>query len=133
MSSRLSNISNQVKTKVPIVENAFDYLRFEEFLTPEENQIRLRLRKQLETEVEPTVHEYIEKQELPAAWLKKLRELDFMKYFVKAPYGQEKSLMFKGIILSEFFRIDSSVGTHILVLWGLTISTIERFGSEEQK
>lgn len=56
-----------------------------------------------------------------------------MKYFVKAPLGQEQSNILKGVLVAELNRIDSSVATMFLVQWGLTMSTIELLGSEEQK
>ena len=38
-----------------------------------------------------------------------------------------------GAILAEFYRGDSSVGTAVVLQWGLVMSTIELLGSEEQK
>ena len=62
-----------------------------------------------------------------------MKEKNIIRYFFKKPYGEDASLVFQGVLISEVARIDAGLATFIAVQAGLLGYTIEALGSEEQK
>jgi len=65
----------------------------------------------------------------PEYLLPKLRNLNLLHYFFKAPYGLGFNTTALGTIIAELSRGDAGVCTMVLVQWGLLGSTIEMLGS----
>jgi hypothetical protein len=55
------------------VDSSFDYLDFGSFITPEQNEIRLKLRQFLEAEVRESIIPYIEAAKFPEYLIPKFR------------------------------------------------------------
>jgi len=130
MAQRIQSIKSQVSTN-GYVSSAFEYWRFQDFLTPEENTERLNVRKFLEAEIAPYINDYVERAEFPAALIEKVKPLKIMEKLLPAPYGENRSFTFIGCLLAEFARIDLGLGTFFLLNWGLVITTILELGSKE--
>ena len=134
MTSRLELLKNQLSTpKTNYVESAFEYLRFPEFLTPEEEELRLQVRAFAEREIAPVINDYIERAAFPEFLLPKLKEVKFFENFLLKPYGHGRSVLIGGILAAEIARVDAGCATFCIVQYGLSMYTIEKLGSEEQK
>lgn len=81
--------------------------------------------------IKPTIDQYYEAGEFPAAMIPKIREFDLFGYFLKPPYGKGMSLMSKSLALTELARVDPGFSLLTMALYGLSLSTIEALGSEE--
>lgn len=134
MASRLELLKNQLSTpKTNYVDSAFEYLRFPEFLTPEEEELRLGIRAFAEREIAPHINDHIERAAFPDFLLPKLKEAKFFENFLLKPYGQSRSVLIGCILAAEIARIDAGCATFCIVQYGLSMYTIEKLGSEEQK
>lgn len=87
-----SNYKNQI-SKPSYVDSAFDYFRFSDFLTPEENKNRLKLRALLEREIAPTINDYVERAEFPEEYIPKLRDSKIFHYLLAKPFGKSNGLV----------------------------------------
>ncbi len=103
-------------------------------LTEEQESVKLAARDFAKTELLPGVIERDEKQEFPAAQIKKLGELGFLGMMVSPDYGGGgMDTQCYVHAMEEICKIDASTGVILsvnnsLVCWGL-----EHFGTEEQK
>src|SRR6188768_1195577 len=103
-------------------------------LTEEHLMIRKAARDFAVTELLPGVIERDEKQQYPAAQIKKLGELGFLGMMVDPKYGGAGLDTISYVLaMEEISKIDASTSVcmsvnNSLVCWGL-----EAFGSEEQK
>jgi len=131
--SRLEILANQVAKPSKYAASAWDYFHFDDFLSPEEQKTRLRVREFCEKEVIPLVPKYIETAEFPTELIPKLRTLNIAGLYLTGYGCQGLSFLGAAAVISEFFRADASVGTFMLVHGGLGMSTIWKLGSEEQK
>ena len=129
MSHRLSLIQNHLAS--PYVSDPLDFLKLESLIPNDINQHRLKLRKLLETEVAPSLPNYIEQAKFPFELIPKLKGLLGLK---EAKYGCRAISEFeKNLTIFELARIDASLATFYSVCMSLVIYTIEKLGSEEQK
>lgn len=97
------------------MDSAFDYFRYSDFLTPEENKNRLRLRTFLEREIAPTINDYVERAEFPEEYIPKLRDSGLFEYLLDKPFGKSDSLFKQGLIYAELARIDAGLATFAIV------------------
>jgi alkylation response protein AidB-like acyl-CoA dehydrogenase len=103
-------------------------------LTEEQLAVRDAARDFAQTELLPGVIDRDEKQEFPAAQIKKLGELGFLGMMVSPEYGGGGMDAISYVLaMEEISKIDASVSVcmsvnNSLVCWG-----IEHFGNEEQK
>ena len=107
---KITQISKQV-----YINSSYDYMNFSDFLTKEEENIRLSIRTFLEKEIQHLIAPAIEKSCLTQEIINKLKEIEIFKYFFKKPYGLDFPDIFKGVILAELARIDGSLQTFVLV------------------
>lgn len=114
MAARLNDYKNQI-SKPSYVDSAFDFFRFSDFLSKEENDYRLKLRAWLEKEVQPTINDYVEKAEFPEEYLPKLRDVGVFNYLVDKPFGKSSSILTQGVIFAELSRIDAGLATFAIV------------------
>ena len=59
----------------------------------------------------------------------KLRDSKLLHHIYQKPYGKGASVVGIGAMAAEFARVDAGFATFLIVHWGLTSHTIERFGN----
>ncbi len=103
-------------------------------LTEEQRMVRDAARDFARNELLPGVIERDEKQEFPAAQIRKMGELGFMGMMVSPDYGGSGlDTLSYVLVMEELSKIDASASVVVsvnnsLVCWGL-----ETFGTQEQK
>ena len=131
---RLSSIKSSIATsKINYVDSAVDYLRFSDLLTPEEEKFRLQVRQFAEKEIAPFINDSIETASFPEHLIPALRKSEYLFNFISKPIGKENSMMAQCVATCEMARVDGSVCTFSLVQGVLSMYTIDKLGSEEQK
>ncbi|GMH30029.1 hypothetical protein Nepgr_031872 [Nepenthes gracilis] len=110
-----------------------DYYHFDELLTPEERDIRNKVRECMEKEIAPIMAEYWEKAEFPFHIIPKLADLHISGGTIKGYGCPGLSLTASAITVAELSRVDASCSTFILVHSSLAMLTLALSGSEEQK
>jgi glutaryl-CoA dehydrogenase len=110
-----------------------DFYEMYSMLTPEENEIRLRVRAFMENEVNPIVNDYWGRDEFPFEIIPKMRDLGVVGIAYNGYGCPGKSFLMEGMLAMEMSRIDSSVATFFGVHSGLAMGSIYLCGSEEQK
>lgn len=103
-------------------------------LTEEQQMIQQAARDFAQSELLPGVIERDEKQEFPAAQVRKMGELGFMGMMVDPAYGGSgMDTLSYVLVMEELSKVDASASVIVsvnnsLVCWGL-----ETFGTQEQK
>lgn len=103
-------------------------------LTEEQQMVQQAARDFAHNELLPGVIERDEKQEFPAAQIRKMGELGFMGMMVSPEYGGSGlDTLSYVLVMEELSKVDASASVVVsvnnsLVCWGL-----ETFGTEEQK
>jgi alkylation response protein AidB-like acyl-CoA dehydrogenase len=103
-------------------------------LTEEQRMIQQAARDFAQTELLPGVIERDEKQEFPAAQVRKMGELGFMGMMVDPAYGGSgMDTLSYVLVMEELSKVDASASVVVsvnnsLVCWGL-----ETYGTKEQK
>ncbi|CAN6581461.1 hypothetical protein ACFX13_033673 [Malus domestica] len=112
---------------------ASDYYQFDDLLTPEEQAMRLRVRKCMEKDVAPIMAEYWEKAEFPFQIIPKLGALRIAGGTIKGYGCPGLSITASAFATAELARVDASCSTFVLVHSSLAMLTIALCGSEAQK
>ncbi|KAL3531683.1 hypothetical protein ACH5RR_005204 [Cinchona calisaya] len=110
-----------------------DYYQFDDLLTPEEKETRLRVRECVEKEVAPIMTKYWEKAEFPFEVVPKLGALHIAGGTIKGYGCPGLSITASAVAIAELARVDASCSTFILVHSSLAMLTIGICGSEAQK
>eukprot|EP01017_Pseudomicrothorax_dubius_P026320 TRINITY_DN2928_c0_g3_i1.p1 TRINITY_DN2928_c0_g3~~TRINITY_DN2928_c0_g3_i1.p1 ORF type:complete len:411 (+),score=95.07 TRINITY_DN2928_c0_g3_i1:117-1349(+) len=132
--NRISLVQNHLGgTKKAYVDSAYDFLSFDDLLTPAHIALRKSVREFAEREIAPRINEYIERAAFPDFLIQPLREFGLLKKFLQKPYGEGLDAMSLAVTVVELARVDASVMTFFVVQLALVIHTIELFGSDEQK
>jgi len=135
-SSRIQLLCNHLaagRKEAQPVFSSLDFCFFDDLLTSEEAKLRKEVREFADKEITPVINEYYERAEFPEPLVSKLGEKDWVKLFVKKPYGEDKNAMYLGLAAMEIARADASVATFFLVQVGLALYTLDSFASDEQK
>ncbi len=115
------------------VDHALDFYQFDALLTPEELEIRDRVRAFADTEVVPIINPYWERAEFPFEIIPKLAALNICGGPIKGYGCPGMSSVAAGLIGAELSRGDGSICTFFGVTSGLAMSSIYYCGSEEQR
>jgi glutaryl-CoA dehydrogenase len=110
-----------------------DFYMVSATLDATDNDIRLKVRAFMESEVQPIINDYWARDEFPFELLPKLKALGIggLPY---AGYGcPGRSMMLMGFVMMEMARVDASISTFFGVHTGLAMGSIYLCGSEEQK
>lgn len=111
-----------------------DFYDVLDYVDPEEKPVVLKVRKFMQTEVEPIANEYWLKGEFPFELIDKMKKLRICGLTVDEKYGGEgRSNLLEGLIAQEMSRVDVSTCTFFGVHNGLALQSINVCGSEEQK
>ncbi|RVW84946.1 Acyl-coenzyme A oxidase 4, peroxisomal [Vitis vinifera] len=103
---------------------ASDYYQFDDLLTPEEQALRMKVRKCVEKEIAPIMTEYWEKAEFPFHVVPKLAALRIAGGTIKGYGCPGLSVTASAITTAEVSRVDASCSTFILVHSSLAMLTI---------
>ncbi|KAK7287445.1 hypothetical protein RIF29_00723 [Crotalaria pallida] len=112
---------------------ASDYFQFDELLTPEEQDIRVKVRECMEKDIAPIMTEYWEKAKFPFHVIPKLGALLIAGGTIKGYGCPGLSITGSAVAVAEVARVDASCSTFILVHSSLAMLTIALCGSEAQK
>jgi glutaryl-CoA dehydrogenase len=110
-----------------------DFYGFDELLTPEEREVRDRVRAFCDDHVVPAAAEFWEAAELPAEIRERYRDLGVAG---GSQHGHEcpgMSPLAANLVICELARGDGSMATYHGVHSGLAMAAIGTLGSEEQK
>jgi glutaryl-CoA dehydrogenase len=121
------------KPHKPLPEADGDFYQIASTLSPEEQAIRTKVRAFMETEVQPIINDYWERDEFPFELVPKFRQLGIMGTSFEGygcPGGRTTMM---GVIMQEIARIDCSMSTFFGVHSGLSMGSIFLCGSEAQK
>ncbi|OEL23974.1 Acyl-coenzyme A oxidase 4, peroxisomal [Dichanthelium oligosanthes] len=117
---------------------ASEYYQLDELLTPEENNLRIKIRQFMENEVAPIIPKYWERAEFPFQIIPKLGSLGFLGGIIKFSSFQGHecpglSTTAYAMCISEVARVDASIASFCLVQSCLAMLCIAQLGSEAQK
>lgn len=115
------------------LNNNSDFYSIFDNLSDEDNQLRLKVRSFMESEVKPIINDYWYRDEFPHELIPKLRKLDICGLSYHGYGCQNKSSLLDGVVAAELSRIDPSISTFFGVHSGLAMGSIYLCGSEEQK
>jgi glutaryl-CoA dehydrogenase len=110
-----------------------DYYLIDELLTPEEREIRDRVRRFCDAEVLPVINGYWERAEFPFELLPKLAALGVFGGDIEGHGCPGMSAVAAGLVSMELARGDGSIATFYAVQSGLVMTSIALLGSEEQR
>lgn len=110
-----------------------DFYMVSETLNAEDNEIRLKVRRFMEQEVQPIINDYWARDEFPFELLPRLKALAIGGLPYQGYGCPGKSMMLMGFVMMEMARIDASISTFFGVHTGLAMGSIYLCGSEEQK
>ncbi|MDX1520970.1 MAG: acyl-CoA dehydrogenase family protein [Anaerolineae bacterium] len=126
---KMLNGQKQPKAAPPVNSDFYDIY---DLLSDEEQATLTRIRHFMEHEVAPIVNDYWERGEFPFELLPKLSDV-FREMLTNEPANPKWSRLMMGLATIELSRVDPSFCTFLGVHWGLTMTSIQMFGSEEQK
>ncbi|MEX5719166.1 acyl-CoA dehydrogenase family protein [Geodermatophilus maliterrae] len=110
-----------------------DFYALEELLTPEEIDVRDRVRTWCDTEVLPRINDYWERAEFPFELVPGFAKLGIAGGTVQGYGSPGMSAVAAGLVAAELARADGSVGTFNGVHSFLAMQSIALLGSEEQR
>ena len=124
--------SKKKDKKLPEVNG--DFYDFSSGLSARQQDLQLKVRGFMESEVEPIINEYWARDEFPKQLIGKFRDLDLInQLFDENGERLEDASVIEGIATMEMARIDVSTATFFGVHSGLAMDSILVGGSEEQK
>lgn len=130
---RLKQKNEAMRKKGKGVADALGWLGVDQFFNDAANQIRQKIRRDIEPRIKEFILEDIEKAQFPARAIPPIIQSQIAETYMKAPYGKGKCLKCLFAIILELARIDASVATAYLVNFILFGNTIDDYGSEEQR
>jgi len=103
-------------------------------LKSEQEAVIKRIREFAETEIEPIVEEYDERQEVPMEVLEKCKKLGLFGLEVPRQYGGAGiDAVTYSLIIEEIAKVSASIAVIIAVHNSVCVFPISEFGSDEQK
>ena len=121
------------KATHPLPEADGDFYMTSRILSPDDEAIRMKVRAFMETEVQPIISDFWERDEFPFDLLPKIRALNIMGLPYQGYGCPGRSTTMMGFIMMEIARVDCSLSTFFGVHTGLAMGSIYLCGSEEQK
>lgn len=112
---------------------AADFYQLDELLTPEERELRDRVRRWVDTRFLPVVVEHYRAGTFPLDLIPELAELGAFGPTIKGYGCAGLGNVAAGLIMRELERGDTGLRTLASVQGSLAMTAIDLFGSEEQK
>lgn len=110
-----------------------DFYQFEELLPPDERQILHRVREFLHTEVAPLANDYWVRGEFPFELIGRYADLGVAGLSYDECPGPRSSSLLSGFLSMEMAHVDASMASFFGVHAGLSMGSIARCGSWEQR
>ena len=110
-----------------------DFLGFELLLDDEDRKLLDKVRRHLESTVEPVINEYWTRAEFPHDLVPGFAELGIAGLPYDGPGCPGRSALADGMMAMELARVDPSIQTFFGVHGGLAMGSIHLCGSAEQK
>lgn len=110
-----------------------DFYALDDLLTPQEREVRDKVRDFANREVIPIIGPYWERGEFPDDLLPKIKALGVAGGAIRGYDCPGMSRVADGLVTTELSRGDASVGTFLAVHSGLAMGAIHLCGDEEQK
>lgn len=110
-----------------------DFYRFQQTLTPAEQQALREIREFLDTEVRPLADDHWDRAQSPRHLVPRIAELGLYGNAFPETRRFDNSNVFRGWVAMEISRADASTATFIGVHSGLAMTSIHVGGSAEQK
>lgn len=120
-------------TTAELKKASSDYFRLDDDLTPEETQIRDKVRAFAEDRVLPVINGYWERAEFPQELLAPLAELGIIGTIIEGYGCPGMSRKAAGMVAREMARADGSLNTFLGVHSNLCMGALNILGSDEQK
>lgn len=130
---RIKQTKEGVRAKGKMVTDALGFFGVDEFFPEHINQIRRKIREEIEPKVKTFILEDIENAQFPERAIPLIINSKIAFNYMKEPFGKGKCLKSLFAIILELSRIDASIATAYLVNFILFGNTIDDFGSEEQR
>lgn len=125
--------TNGIIRTAPMSLTSTDYYLLDELLTPQEKEVRYRVREFMAREVEPVINGYWERAEYPREIVAKMAGLGITGSIIPGYGCPGLSTVAMGMIGMEMSRGDGSVSTIYGVHSGLAMLSIFFLGSEAQR
>ncbi|MBX6770670.1 MAG: acyl-CoA dehydrogenase family protein [Chloroflexi bacterium] len=116
-----------------IEDRGVDFYQLDDLLTPEEREVRQRVRQFVIERVLPTINDYWERADSPLELLPELGRLGVLGGTIRGYGCPGLSTVATGLVALELSRGDGSVNTLFGVQSGLAMAAIYQCGSEEQR
>lgn len=129
--SNLSELFSEFS--LPTSPPATDYYFIDELLTPEERDVRDRVRSWVDREVIPNAANLWDRAEFPFEIIPKFRDVGIVGGPIRGYGSPGFSLVAAGLVAQELARGDSSISTFYGVHSGLAMGSIAILGSKEQR
>ncbi|EFJ49890.1 hypothetical protein VOLCADRAFT_58804 [Volvox carteri f. nagariensis] len=123
----------QATTMAAFPPAVHDLLALEGLLSPEERQLRDKVRSYMEANVAPVIADYWERAEFPHPLVPGFAALGLAGGAIKGYGCPGLSILSNAMAVVEIARVDASMSTFLLVHSYLAMLTIGLLGSEEQK
>jgi glutaryl-CoA dehydrogenase len=117
----------------PFEAHAGDFFGFQNLLSDTEQDIVVRVREFLRTQVDPIVNDHWARAEFPFRIIEGFRELDIAGLMYDGLSAHRGTRLLTGFLALEICRCDPSVNTFYGVHTGLAMGSVHRCGSEEQR
>lgn len=121
------------KKKKPAPPVDGDFYDLAAMLTPEQRELQLKVRRFMETEVQPLVNDYWLRAEFPHELIAKMAALNICGVTYQGYGCPGLPFLMEGILAMEMARVDASIATFFGVQSGLAMGSIYMLGSEAQK
>lgn len=125
----MTSSAQTLKTQVA----AFDYFKFDDYLTDKQRETRDRVRDYAQNVVLPAINPFWEKAEFPREIAMKLKDVGIIGGPIGTHGGAGLDFVEMGQVIFELAKADGSIGTFYGVHSGLAMGSISLLGSEEQK
>jgi glutaryl-CoA dehydrogenase len=112
---------------------ALDYLNLESLFTPEELEVRDRVRAFVDTRIRPNINAWYEDARFPRELARELGDLGVLGMHLDGYGCPGRSAVEYGLAMLELEAGDSGVRTFASVQGSLAMSAIHKFGSDAQK
>ena len=110
-----------------------DLIDFDDFLTPEELELRSQVRDFVQTEIKPNIARWYEDAHFPLEIVPKMAKLGLLGMHLKGYGCAGRTAVEYGLAAAELEAGDSGLRTFVSVQGSLAMSAIHKHGSEEQK
>jgi len=110
-----------------------DLIDFDDFLTPEELELRSQVRDFVQTEIKPNIARWYEDAHFPLEIVPKMAKLGLLGMHLNGYGCAGRTAVEYGLAAAELEAGDSGLRTFVSVQGSLAMSAIHKHGSEEQK